>query len=125
MLAMIKRQRRLVVAAVITAAFFSVVGVALSYAFEESYGHEYKCTNGCYIQSGGAHTFVYNFGKTESGGAPYLACQLFNGSENYVTHGIETCHVTRSNNGAYVTARVYNESGGSGSEKLSGWAHTN
>jgi hypothetical protein len=122
MLATINRWR--VVAAVITAAFFSLAGIAVGYAFEESYGHEYKCTNGCYIQSKAAHTFIYNFGETESGGAPYLACQLFNGSENYVAHEISSCFVTKSDNGSFVWARVYNESGGSGSEKLSGWAHT-
>ena len=114
-------------ATVTLTAFFSFVGAALAYAFSEEYGPAWTCASGCYISSAGAHTFVANSGWTDSGGAPYLACQLFNysGEDNVVTHGTTSCYVSRGNNGHYVWARVYNESGGSGSEYLAGYAHTN
>lgn len=120
------RRRRLLVAAISLTVFFSVVGAALAYAFEEGYGGSWVCAETCYIQSAGAHTFVSNSGWTISGGAPYLACQLFNHEgDNVVKHETTSCIVTRSNNGHYVWGRVYNESGGSGSEELDGYAHTN
>jgi hypothetical protein len=120
------RKRRLSGGVAVTVvAFLCVVAAAFGYGFEEEYGHKTVCSNGCYIQSAGAHTFVYNSGWHTGTGEPYLACQLYNGEgENVVENETGTCNVKRGNNGKYVWARVYDESGGSGSEGLAGWAHT-
>ena len=69
------------------------------------------CGNNCYVESPAAHTFYENDGTAV---APSLniACQLFNHSGvDIVTHGEGTCNVQYSG-GAYVWARVYNQSGG-------------
>ena len=112
-------------AALAAVIFLSVVAAAFGYAFEEYYGNVELCGTGCYIQSGGAHTFTYNSGSHTDTGFPYLACQLFNHEgENVVENQSGSCNVSRGNNGHYVWARVYNESGG-GEDKVEGWAHTN
>jgi hypothetical protein len=73
------------------------------------------------VQSSAAHTFVSNVGASV-GGATYLACQLFNsGGVNVVGHGYATCY-TSYPGGAYLWARVYNES--AFSDYVSGTAHT-
>jgi len=77
-------------------------------AFSEGYGGYSICGSNCYIQSGNAHTFYFNEGS--STGSPYLACQLFNGGHNEVSHGYGYCDVYYFG-GEYVTARVYNQSG--------------
>jgi hypothetical protein len=85
-------------------------GVASAYS--ENYGGYTICgspSGTCYAQSFGAHTFRANAG-TSIGQATYLACQLFNGSGvNVVGHGYGACTTTWTG-GAYVWARVYNES---------------
>jgi hypothetical protein len=90
-------------------------------AFSEGYGGHEICGSNCYIQSAGAHTFIYNEGLALSG-EPYLACQLFN-SENAdaVSHGYGYCDVYYFG-GEYVTARVYNQSGSS--HPVAGYAET-
>jgi hypothetical protein len=104
------RDRRLTVLAISLAAAFvlalSTAGAAS--AFSEGYGGYEICGSNCYIQSGKAHTFYFNEGA--SGGSPYLACQLFNGGHNEVSHGYGYCDVYYGG-GEYVTARVYNQSG--------------
>jgi hypothetical protein len=102
--------RRVTVLAISLAAAFvlalSTAGAAS--AFSESYGGYSICGSNCYIQSGGAHTFYFNEGS--STGSPYLACQLFNGGHNEVSHGYGYCDVNYFG-GEYVWARVYNQSG--------------
>ncbi len=81
---------------------------AAALAFAESYGN-YAIGNNGYIQSAGAHTFIFNFGAGSNGGR--LACQLFNSKgANEVAHGNGGCGVSYGG-GEYVWARVYNESG--------------
>jgi hypothetical protein len=115
------RARRVTVLAISLAATFalalSTAGAAS--AFSEGYGGYSICGSNCYIQSGGAHTFYFNEGA--SGGAPYLACQLFNGGHNEVSHGYGYCDVFYGG-GEYVWARVYNQSGAS--HVVDGYAET-
>ena len=79
-------------------------------AFSEYFGGYSICGSNCYVQSGAAHTFVLDEGSSGSG-SPALACQLFNGrGVNDVSHGYGYCQVYYFG-GAFVTARVYNQSG--------------
>jgi hypothetical protein len=100
------------------------VGVALltaaaAWAFTESYGFVAVGNNG-YVQSGGAHTFVFNTGVGETGGK--LACQLFNSKGvNEVGHGNGSCAAVYGG-GEFVWARVYNQSGAT--EVIGGEAET-
>ncbi len=100
------------------------LGVGLSTAsaasaFSESYGY-YSVGNNGYVQSGGAHTFVFNDGVGATNGR--LACQLFNDiGANNVEHGNGACSVFYGG-GEYVWARVYNETGGT--EEIGGEAET-
>jgi hypothetical protein len=73
------------------------------------------------IQSAGAHTFNFNEGGSLEG-SPALACQLFNsGGVNEVTHSAGYCTVSYFG-GAYVWARVYNQSGST--FRVAGFAET-
>ena len=108
---------------ILVAALASAVTVALSTAadastFSESYGFREVGNNG-YVQSAGAHTFVFNSGAGSTGGR--LACQLFNGGVDEVGHGNGSCSVFYGG-GEYVWARVYNQSGGS--DYIDGYAET-
>jgi len=100
--------------------------VALAYpagafAFSEEYGGGSLCGSNCYVQSGGAHTFVINEGFSLEG-SPTLACQLFNSKgTNEVGHGAGACDVVYVG-GEYVWARVYNQSGKT--ERVAGYAET-
>jgi hypothetical protein len=90
-------------------------------AFNEYFGGGSLCGSNCYIQSGGAHTFILDEGWSSSG-SPALACQLFNEKGvNEVTHGGGYCNVGYFG-GAYVWARVYNQSGGG--YTVTGYAET-
>jgi hypothetical protein len=90
----------------------ALVPIAASASFSEPYGGYSICGSNCYIQSAAAHTFIVNEGWTNAG-SPALACQLFNHSgANEVTHGSGYC-VVYYFGGAFVTARVYNQSGAS------------
>ena len=98
-----------------------LVAPATAWGFAESYGGVSLCGSNCYIQSGGAHTFVFNEGSSWSG-SPALACQLFNSKgANEVTHGYGYCAV-RYFGGAFVWARVYNQSGAT--YTITGYAET-
>jgi hypothetical protein len=109
-----RRQRRWLCAGL----WVSVLAIALAGgavaapsadAFSEGYGGGSLCGSNCYIQSGGAHTFIVNEGWSE-GGTPLLACQLFNSkAANEVGHGNGYCAVYYFG-GEYVWARVYNQS---------------
>jgi hypothetical protein len=93
------------------ASFSLMLAAALpsgAFAFSEFYGGGSLCGSNCYIHSAGAHTFVINEGWSETG-SPTLACQLFNGSVNEVSHGSGFCGVNYFG-GAFVWARVYNQS---------------
>jgi hypothetical protein len=84
-------------------------GTALA-SFSESYGGGSLCGSNCYIQSAGSHTFILNEGSSTAG-SPALACQLFNSKgANEVSHGNGFCEVFYFG-GAFVAARVYNQSG--------------
>jgi hypothetical protein len=87
-------------------------------AFSESYGF-YAIGNNGYVQSANAHTFKYNDGGGSNGGK--LACQLFNGTVNEVSHGYGSCSVFYGG-GQFVSARVYNQSGST--ETVGGEAET-
>ena len=87
-------------------------------AFSESYGF-YAIGNNGYVQSANAHTFRFNDGGGSNGGK--LACQLFNGTVNEVSHGNGSCTVFYGG-GQFVWARVYNESGST--ETVGGEAET-
>ncbi len=88
-------------------------------AFSEAYGF-YSVGNNGYVQSAGAHTFIFNAGAGSTGGQ--LACQLFNSKgANNVEHGNGSCSVFYGG-GEYVWARVYNETGGT--EEIGGQAET-
>jgi hypothetical protein len=92
---------------------------AAASAFSESYGF-YPIGNNGYVQSAGAHTFVFNAGAGSTGGR--LACQLFNSKgDNEVAHGNGSCTVFYGG-GQYVWARVYNQTGGT--ETVGGEAET-
>jgi hypothetical protein len=92
-----------------------------AFAFGEGYGGGELCGSNCYFQSAGAHTFNFNEGGSLTG-SPQLACQLFNSSgTNEVTHGNGFCAVSYFG-GAYVWARVYNQSGGT--YRVAGFAET-
>jgi hypothetical protein len=88
--------------------------------FSETYGGSNICGSNCYVQSANAHTFNYNEGFSSSGG-PALACQLFNGTVNQVSHGSGVCSVTYFG-GQFVWARVYNQSGAT--HQVFGYAET-
>jgi hypothetical protein len=90
-----------------------------AFGFSEGYGGYGICGSNCYIQSGGAHTFYFNEGG--STGSPYLACQLFNGAHNEVSHGYGYCNLFYGG-GEYVWARVYNQSGST--HVVGGYAET-
>ncbi len=106
------------------AAFAATVSVALAVApaalaFSEGYGPAEVGNNG-FVQSGNAHTFVFNEGGGANGGR--LACQLFNSKGvNEVGHGGGFCSVFYGG-GEFVWARVYNQSGVS--EVIAGFAET-
>ncbi len=106
------------------AALAGVIAVLLALApaalaFSEGYGPA-TVGNGGWVQSAGAHTFIENEGGGSNGGR--LACQLFNSKGvNEVAHGNGFCIATYGG-GAFVWARVYNESGVS--ETISGFAVT-
>lgn len=88
-------------------------------AFSEGYGPAEVGNNG-WVQSGGAHTFIRNEGGGSNGGR--LACQLFNSKGvNEVAHGNGFCTAVYGG-GAFVWARVYNESGVT--ETISGFAES-
>lgn len=116
------RTRRVTVLAISLAATFALAlgSASAASAFSESYGGYEICGSNCYIQSGGAHTFYFNEGGSGSG-SPYLACQLFNGGHNEVSHGYGYCDVYYFG-GEYVWARVYNQSGTS--HAVGGYAGT-
>jgi hypothetical protein len=104
------RNRRLAVLATsLLAAFVLALSTAgAASAFSESYGF-YEVGNSGYVQSAGAHTFIYNDGAASVGGT--LACQLFNSKGvNEVEHGGGACTVLYGG-GAFVWARVYDEAG--------------
>lgn len=110
----------MILAASLTAAVTMALSTATAAsAFSESYG-DYSIGNNGYVQSAGAHTFVFNVGAGSTGGR--LACQLFNSKgANEVGHGDGSCSVFYGG-GEYVWARVYNETGGS--ETVGGEAET-
>ncbi len=116
------RTRRLTVlaASLAAASVLALSTAGAASAFSEGYGGDEICGSNCYIQSGGAHTFYFNEGGSNSG-SPYLACQLFNGNHNEVSHGYGYC-VVYYGGGEYVWARVYNQSGTS--HVISGYAGT-
>lgn len=104
------RIRRLTILAssLVTAFVLALATASAASAFSESYGF-YQVGNGGYVQSAGAHTFIYNDGAAAVGGT--LACQLFNHEGvNEVEHGSGGCTVLYGG-GAFVWARVYNEAG--------------
>jgi hypothetical protein len=105
-----KLRRRSVGIAAVAVIVAALIVPASALAFEESYGNEFVCGSNCYVQSAGAHTFVYN-GVSALKGTAYLACQLFQkeGGVNHVEHGGGFCSVTSG--GQYVWARGYNQSG--------------
>ena len=111
-------------AAVLTASAGLMVALALpataSASFFEFFGGGSLCGSNCYIHSAGAHTFILGEGWSSSG-TPKLACQLFNGSVNEVTHGGGYCNVGYFG-GQYVWARVYNQSGST--YTVTGYAET-
>jgi hypothetical protein len=102
--------------AAVSAATFAVLSAAAALpasagaVFSETYGGVNICGSNCYVQSANAHTFRFNEGWSSSG-SPALACQLFNGTVNNVSHGNGVCRVTYGG-GQFVWARVYNQSGG-------------
>lgn len=83
---------------------------ATAFAFTDGYGGYNICGSNCYIQSSGAHSFVFNRGAIQDGA--YIACQLFNhaGTYNHVTHGYGLCQQSAPSS-PYKWARVYNQSG--------------
>lgn len=92
-----------------------------AFAFAEGYGGGSICGSNCYVQSAGAHTFRFNEGASLEG-SPALACQLFNSKGvNEVTHGSGFCTEAYFG-GAFVWARVYNQSGGT--YRVAGFAET-
>ncbi len=104
---------------VVSAALLAVIASAAS-AYDEPYGGASICGENCYVQSSGAHTFVYNEGF--SPGEAYIACQLFNSlGVNNVSHGYRNCVITYGG-GEFVWARVYNQGGFR--ETTYGFAHT-
>ncbi len=101
---------RAVTLMLVTAGGLAAFPAGASAAFSEYFGGGSLCGSNCYIQSAGAHTFVLDEGWS-SAGSPGLACQLFNTKGvNEVTHGGGYC-VAYYFGGAYVTGRVYNQSG--------------
>ncbi len=119
----LRRKTRLRFVATLTGAAMLVAAVApaAALAFSEGYGGGSLCGSNCYVQSAGAHTFIFNEGASLEG-SPTLACQLFNKEgANEVTHGSGYCAVSYFG-GAYVWARVYNQSGSS--FRVAGFAET-
>lgn len=116
---MLRTRLTIFVASLATALAAGLSTAAAASAFSESYGG-YSIGNNGYVQSAGAHTFVFNVGAGSTGGR--LACQLFNEKgANEVGHGNGSCSVFYGG-GQYVWARVYNETGGS--ETVGGEAET-
>jgi len=119
----LRRKARLAfVACIACAALVMAAAIpSAAFAFAEGYGGGSLCGSNCYIQSAGAHTFVFNEGGSLTG-SPQLACQLFNSSgTNEVTHGYGYCALNYFG-GAYVWARVYNQSGAT--YRVAGFAET-
>jgi hypothetical protein len=113
------RRPAVLAASLVTASVLALTSASVAFAFSESYGGYSICGSNCYIQSGGAHTFYFNEGG--AAGSPYLACQLFNGGHNEVSHGYGYCDVFYGG-GEYVWARVYNQSGSA--HAVGGYAET-
>ena len=109
---------RLALLAAVAALGIGLITAPAAFAFAEQYGFV-KVGNNGYVQSAGAHTFIFNTGGGETGGK--LACQLFNSKVNEVTHGNGACAVAYGG-GEFVWARVYNQSGAT--EVIGGEAET-
>lgn len=113
------RRVRLALLTALVALGAGLIMAAAAWAFTEAYGFVAVGNNG-YVQSGGAHTFVFNTGVGETGGK--LACQLFNNNGvNEVGHGNGSCAAVYGG-GQFVWARVYNQSGAT--EVIGGEAET-
>lgn len=114
------RARLMILVASLAAALTVGLSTAVAAsAFSESYGF-YSVGNNGYVQSASAHSFIFNTGAGQTGGR--LACQLFNTKGvNEVEHGNGACAVFYGG-GAFVWARVYNQSGAS--EVIGGEAET-
>jgi hypothetical protein len=113
-----RARTRLLAATVLAALTVGLSTASAASAFSESYGF-YEVGNNGYVQSAGAHTFNFNLGSGSKSGQ--IACQLFNSKGvNNVSHGNGGCAVT--SNGAFVWARVYNQTGGP--ETIGGEAET-
>jgi hypothetical protein len=97
---------------------------ALAWGYNEYYGGTLTPSNNSYVQSSGAHTFVYNQGSTVST-LTYIACQLFaSGGPNVVSHGTQNCSVPLPAGSGYVWARIYNQTDNGLADYLYGWATT-
>jgi len=114
-----RRRVRLALVTTLVALGIGLVAAPAAFAFSEQYGFVAVGNNG-FVQSAGAHTFIFNTGAGETGGR--LACQLFNSKgANEVTHGNGACAVAYGG-GEFVWARVYNQSGAT--EVIGGEAET-
>lgn len=102
-----QRRARFALLSVLVALGAGLVAAQSALAFSEQYGFV-KVGNNGYVQSGGAHTFLFNTGVGENNGK--LACQLFNSKVNEVGHGNGACTIAYGG-GEFVWARVYNQSG--------------
>jgi hypothetical protein len=109
------------VASLATVAVLSFVSAAYAF-YDEDYGGNTVSAGGGYVESSGAHAFVFN--STAIANSGYLACQLLtkSGTYNLVDHGYGQC-TQNATPDDYKWARGYNQSGST--TVVYGYAKTN
>jgi hypothetical protein len=109
------------VASLAVVAVFSFVAAAYAF-YDEDYGGNAVNPGGGYVESSGAHAFVFN--STAIANSGYLACQLFqkSGGYNLVDHAYGQC-TQNATPDDFKWARGYNESGSAAA--VFGYAKTN
>ncbi|MDX6719801.1 MAG: hypothetical protein QOJ63_2055 [Solirubrobacteraceae bacterium] len=115
-----RRQARAMAILGVVAAFSFV---AVAYAFyDEDYGGNTVSAGGGYVESAGAHAFVFN--STAIANSGYLTCQLVkkSGGYNLVDHAYGQC-TQNATPDDFKWARGYNQSGSAAA--VFGYAKTN
>jgi hypothetical protein len=104
----LRRRRARTVAGLAAAALLGFVSTAYA-LYGEDYGGNSVNAGGGYVESAGAHAFVFNSTAIDNSG--YLACQLFqkSGGYNLVDHAYGQCG-QKATPDDFKWARGYNQS---------------
>jgi hypothetical protein len=117
----LRRRRARAAASLAVVAVFSFVAAAYA-LYDEDYGGNTVSAGGGYVESAGAHAFVFN--STAIANSGYLACQLVkkSGGYNLVDHAYGQC-TQNATPDDFKWARGYNQSGSA--TAVFGYARTN